>query len=89
MEKKFIIYVIVVIGIIGLAIALFPMLAFKSRGEIESFNGEVKEFDVIAKQFSFEPGVIEVNKGDKVILNIKSIDVILELTNFSRKCFAL
>lgn len=36
---------------------------------------EVKEFNIIAKQWSFEPSIIEVNKGDRVILNIQSIDV--------------
>ena len=34
-----------------------------------------KEFRITAKQFSFEPGVIEVNKGDKVRLIVTSIDV--------------
>ena len=36
---------------------------------------EVKEFKMTSKQFSFEPGVIEVNKGDKVRLIVTSIDV--------------
>lgn len=40
-----------------------------------SQTGSVKEFNVIAKQWEFDPGVIEVNKGDKVILHIKSVDV--------------
>lgn len=34
-----------------------------------------KEFTLTAKQWSFSPGKITVNKGDKVILHIKSIDV--------------
>ncbi len=34
-----------------------------------------KRFDVTARQFEFEPGTIEVNQGDVVILKIKSIDV--------------
>lgn len=38
-------------------------------------TGETKEFDLIAKQWAFEPSTIEVNKGDTVKLNIKSIDV--------------
>ena len=38
-------------------------------------SGEVKEFKMTSKQFSFEPGVIEVNKGDKVRLIVTSIDV--------------
>ncbi len=36
---------------------------------------DVKEFDVTAKQWQFSPDTIEVNKGDNVILNVKSIDV--------------
>ena len=35
----------------------------------------VKEFKLTARQFSFEPGIIEVNKGDKVRLVITSMDV--------------
>ncbi len=40
-----------------------------------NFTGEIKTFNIVAKQFSFDPPSIEVNKGDKVILNIQSIDV--------------
>ena len=36
---------------------------------------DVKEFDMVAKQWSFEPSTITVNKGDKVKLNIKNEDV--------------
>jgi len=36
---------------------------------------EVKEFQITAKQFSFEPSTIEVNKGDKVRLIVTSTDV--------------
>ncbi len=38
-------------------------------------TGEVKEFKITAKQFQFEPAVIEVNKGDKVRLIVTSVDV--------------
>lgn len=40
-----------------------------------SVSGNVVEMGVIAKQYEFVPGTIEVNEGDTVILNIKSIDV--------------
>ena len=36
---------------------------------------EVKEFQITAKQFSFEPETIEVNRGDKVRLIVTSLDV--------------
>ena len=39
-------------------------------------NGQVKEFSVTAKMFEFIPNEIVVNKGDHVILHIKSIDVV-------------
>lgn len=35
----------------------------------------VKEFDIIAKQWDFTPSVIAVDVGDKVILNINDVDV--------------
>ena len=38
-------------------------------------TGEVKVFDMVAKQWEFSPNKIEVNEGDTVILNVKSIDV--------------
>ena len=36
---------------------------------------EVKGFKITAKQFTFSPAVIEVNKGDKVRLLVTSVDV--------------
>ena len=38
-------------------------------------SGEVKEFTMTAKQFTFTPDIIEVNKGDKVRLVVTSADV--------------
>lgn len=38
-------------------------------------TGEVKTFEMTARQFSFDPNVITVNKGDTVKLRITSIDV--------------
>lgn len=43
--------------------------------ETPSGNETVKEFSVTAKQYEFIPGEIAVNKGNRVILHIKSIDV--------------
>lgn len=41
----------------------------------ESSSGAVKEFTMTAKQFAFDPAEITVKQGDKVRINIKSIDV--------------
>jgi heme/copper-type cytochrome/quinol oxidase subunit 2 len=40
-----------------------------------SEESSIKEIEVIAKQWSFEPDPIRVKKGDLVRLHIKSIDV--------------
>ena len=41
----------------------------------EGTTNEVKEFTMTAKQWEFNPSTITVNKGDRVKLNIKSLDV--------------
>lgn len=38
-------------------------------------QNNVKEFVITAKRFDFVPSIITVNKGDKVKLRIKSVDV--------------
>ena len=38
-------------------------------------DSKIKEFDITAKKFEFIPSTITVNQGDKVRLNIKSVDV--------------
>ncbi len=43
--------------------------------EEELIQTNIKEFNMTAKQWQFSPDTIEVNEGDTVILNIKSIDV--------------
>jgi len=51
--------------------------ADSEQGQIgdELVQTNTKEFDVVAKQWQFIPSTIEVNEGDTVILNIKSVDV--------------
>ncbi len=42
----------------------------------QTASGEsVKEFEMIAKQFSFNPNVIRVKQGDRVIIHARSTDV--------------
>lgn len=41
----------------------------------DSAPEQVRSFDMTAKKWSFEPGAITVNKGDKVRLSITSVDV--------------
>ena len=41
----------------------------------EADTSDVKEFDITAKRWDFTPATITVKEGDKVKLNINSIDV--------------
>jgi len=45
-----------------------------SPSEEATFQGEVKEFSLTAKKFSFTPGEITIKKGDTVRLTITSED---------------
>ena len=68
----------ILLGIMVIVLVALTFFVFfkpnNSNGEV-SLTGETKEFDVVAKKFAFEPSTITVDKGDKVILNIESIDV--------------
>ena len=50
------------------------MVVNDGSGE-DSTNAGVVEFNMIAKQWEFDPETITVNQGNKVILHIKSVDV--------------
>lgn len=56
---------------------VFFLTACGSKNTTSELNDaqNVKEFDIIAKQWSFEPDTIIVDKGDMVKLRIKSVDV--------------
>ena len=41
----------------------------------QTASGQVREFDITAKRWQFSPSTITVNEGDKVKLNIRSLDV--------------
>jgi len=77
MDKNYRFFLILFIAIF-LVVGLFFVFNSNSpndkKGKI-SKGLNVKEFNLIAKQFEFVPGVIKVNEGDKVILHIESIDV--------------
>lgn len=63
---------------IGL-ILILSLVAFIALNSIVSAvtagSGDVKEFNIRAAQFFYDPNVIEVNKGDRVILHLQSLDV--------------
>lgn len=69
MENKGVIFVGAVIFIIVVVIGLNSVLNNKVK-----LTGETKEFEITAKYWEFTPSRIEVNKGDKVTLKLKSIE---------------
>jgi len=79
-EKKKKIYTIslVTIFLIIVSTGIFFKIN-KSTTEVPTADivatGETKEFNMIARQFSFSPSTIEVNRGNKVKLTITSVDV--------------
>ncbi|MBI2558544.1 cupredoxin domain-containing protein [Candidatus Woesearchaeota archaeon] len=52
-----------------------PIIEEPATKDTEVSGINVKEFKITAKQFSFTPSTIEVNKGDKVRLIVTSMDV--------------
>ncbi len=64
MKRLFIISAVLVVAILALALPIFT----------QEGTGETKVFEITAKKYAFEPSKITVNKGDKVVLKIKSID---------------
>ena len=46
-----------------------------AEGKTAAPDSNVKEFDMTARKWAFEPSTIAVKEGDKVIINIKSEDV--------------
>jgi|APSaa5957512622_1039677.scaffolds.fasta_scaffold01253_2 rhodanese-related sulfurtransferase len=53
------------------------MNAWKNTGRsltFDNYDGSVKEFDIIASSWEFNPDLIEVDLGDRVILHVESID---------------
>ena len=69
------------------AILVVAMLAFALPVFTQTETPEAKVFEITAKKYAFEPSQITVNKGDKVVLKIKSEDTThgIEISNFGQK----
>jgi len=52
-----------------------PAIDEQVEEKVVAPGAEVKEFKITAKQFSFVPETIEVNKGDRIRLLVTSVDV--------------
>ena len=74
MKNKTLIYIGIIILVLIVGLIIFNQPAGTEENEVE-LTGETKEFEIIAKQWEFDPPLIEVNKGDKVELHMESIDV--------------
>lgn len=67
------------VGIVALIVVLFFIFSSGGSNPVKtntnSGTGQIKEFNMTAKQFEFIPNKITVNVGDTVILHITSTDV--------------
>ena len=52
-----------------------PSAAGEQNAAADNAKPGVKEFNMVARQWEFEPSTITVNEGDKVVLTIKNEDV--------------
>lgn len=68
--KKEILYIVLVLGLVFI-VGCGEKTATESNVQP---TGEIKEFDIIAKNWEFSPSTIEVNLGDKVELHVESIE---------------
>lgn len=59
-----------------LALGVAASLVLPGAASAASREPKVVEVDIAARQWAFEPGVIEVNQGDVVRLNLMSLDVV-------------
>ena len=79
MSNKIILFVIALIFLAAGAIYSFKApknnLSDLNVKPLQASAGQIKEVNITAKQWSFEPAEIIVNQGDKVRLNINSVDV--------------
>jgi len=73
---------IIIIFVVVLALALSGYYIATRNPDGQSVNdsnsnisGKTVTFDVVAKQFEFVPAVLNVSKGDNVIINLTSADV--------------
>jgi len=89
-NKQFMWVSLIVVAIVAISLVIFALSPNSGSGTTSSStnsgesgsvvssasgSGEIKEFNMIAKQFEFDPGVITVNEGDTVVLHIESVDV--------------
>jgi len=76
-RKKLKTYLVVLLVSVIIGYFLYSFVTSPAGDAVEDFEltGETKEITMTAKQWNFVPSTITVNQGDKVILNIKSIDV--------------
>lgn len=66
--------ILIAIAIIGGVFVLSGKAVSNTPNQASNSSGNVKEFNMTASAFQFDPSTITVNEGDTVILHIKSLD---------------
>jgi cytochrome c oxidase subunit 2 len=78
--QNFIITLAIILVLVGGFIFLGKSNTSSNEGSAQKINpnveltGETKEFEIIASNWDWTPAQIEVNKGDRVKLKLKSIE---------------
>lgn len=61
--------------IVFMALLTFPLVLAFLAGPVKAVTGSTKEIIVTARQWAYDPPVIEVDQGDEVIIRLKSSDI--------------
>lgn len=59
----------------AVVLAALLIVALASSVRSAGTAPEERVIEITARQFAFEPGVIEVNRGDRVVLKVRAVDV--------------
>jgi heme/copper-type cytochrome/quinol oxidase subunit 2 len=66
--------------LLGLALLAGLVVAFVPADRLLAAPGGVREVNLTLSQFAFDPPVVRVNRGDRVILTVQATDVVHGLT---------
>jgi len=62
-------------GLVFLIVLALPVLITTTAGTVRSNTPTTKEFIITARQWAYDPPVIEVNQGDQVVIKLRSADI--------------
>lgn len=64
-----------VVLVLSVALSVLAVGLWALPGRSEQATGQERVIEVTAQRFRWEPGIIEVNRGDRVVLRVRDVDV--------------